>query len=123
MVETVLLFNFESNEYGNKIQFILSQFGIKVLFIDRESHHQQLGFLLSLDGFKSNEGIEMFDEEMIIFHQFNEDQMSLVLDVLQGADIPFVPLKAFTTNTNIEWSALRVKNEIEKEYEAIRLKQ
>lgn len=118
MEEMILLFNLETKEYGKIIVHILEQFGVNFKHIDQKNQNQKVGFLLGIEGYKEDEIVDSFDEEFIIFHQFNEQQTKIILDVFENANIPLIPLKSVTTAKNIEWSAKYLKEEIEKEYQS-----
>lgn len=119
MDEIVLLFNLENKEYGKAMKHILDQLSVNAIFIDSTKHHERLGYLLKEDGYEKTTGEESFEEEMIVFHKFYGDQTKMILDIFESAKLPYIPLKAMTTPNNIEWSAIALKDEVKKEYEAL----
>lgn len=120
MKETVLLCNLADTDKGQAMMKILGQLGIDVKVIKKEDILHSLGYLLSMDGFEASTleiTDENIEEEMMVIHNFSDEQINLMLDIFKGADIPFIPLKAITTPMNIEWSFHQLYQEIKKEYE------
>ena len=109
-METVLFINLINTDKGQIMTTILSQLGIKVIHINEVSNHKALGYILDLDGFQPDELEEKqaIDQEMIIFHNFSEEQVQIVMDVFKSANVPYIPLKATTTPNNIEWSPVNI---------------
>lgn len=120
MKETVLLCNLVDTDKGQAMMKILDQLGINVKIVEKDEILHSLGYLLSMDGFEAST-LEITDEdiveEMMVIHNFSDEQINLMLEIFKGADIPFIPLKAITTPMNIEWSFHQLYQEIKKEYE------
>ncbi len=122
MEEIVLLYNLEDTEHGKAIKIMLMQLGVQVKYVSSEDMKKQIGYLVNVDGYANDEvetTVEGADEEMLVMHNFNDEQTDLILSLFKNAGIPFIPLKAITTPTNIEWSLYKLYNEIKKEYEEI----
>ncbi|WP_249029931.1 DUF3783 domain-containing protein [Tannockella kyphosi] len=127
MKETVLLLNLKDSAHGKAIETILTQFQIDVVHVNKEAVLQQIGYLLKEPGFEpSSKRVdkEIVEEEMIVFYELADEQLELVLEVFKNAHIPFIPLKAIVTPTNIEWTFHKLYEAIKEEYETMsRIKQ
>ena len=55
---------------------------------------------------------------MLVFHGFSTEQMELVLDIFEGAKIPYLPYKAMTTSQNIEIPFYQFLDNVIEEYES-----
>ncbi len=120
-METVLLYNLSEKDYGKAIIRILEQFGIRIIEVEDKDVGQKVGYLVHEAGYlPNNDKAEPFDEEMMVFHDFEEGQVDIVMQVLQMADIPYITLKARTTEKNLDFTFRtlyeKVKEEYEKEY-------
>lgn len=127
MQETVLLLNLKDSAHGQAIETILTQFQINVMHVNREAVLQQIGYLLKEPGFEpSSKRVEeeIIEDEMIVFHELADEQLELVLEIFKNAQIPFIPLKAVVTPTNIEWTFYQLFEAVKEEYETMaRIKQ
>lgn len=123
MNETVLLYNLEKSDKGQIMMKILGQLGIDIKIVDEKDILQPLGYLLNMDGFEATSleiSEEVIEEEMMVIHNFSDEQINLMLEIFKGAEVPFIPLKAITTPMNIEWSFHQLYQEIKKEYERMK---
>lgn len=123
MNETVLLYNLEKSDKGQIMMKILGQLGIDIKIVDEKDILQPLGYLLNMDGFEATSleiSEEVIEEEMMVIHNFSDEQINLMLEIFKGAEVPFIPLKAITTPMNIEWSFHQLYQEIKKEYEMMK---
>lgn len=119
MKEVVLMFNLKDKDYGIAMGHILSQFNVDVRFVDEENHDQTIGYLVGADGFEVTQSVNKFSDEMLVFYNFIGNQVELVFEIFENANLPYIPLKAVTTPNNIEWSAISLRNEVLKEYESL----
>ncbi len=118
--EKVILFNLLNQEKGQIMKTILDQFGVDVIGIENKDLNQTVGYLFGIHGFKKAERDykKTREEEILVFHGFSQEQMELVLDVFQGAKIPFIPYKAMTTSQNIEMPFHDFLDKVKEEYES-----
>ncbi|MGN1181884.1 MAG: DUF3783 domain-containing protein [Faecalibacillus sp.] len=118
--EKVILYNLLDQEKGQIMKTIFEQLGVDVIRIDHKDLNQSVGYLFGLDGFskEKKDYQKIRNEEMLVFHGFSTEQMELVLDVFQGAQIPFIPYKAMTTSKNIELPFHQFLDRVIEEYES-----
>ena len=118
--EKVILFNLLDQEKGQIMKTIFDQLGVDVINVNSQDLNQSVGYLFGLHGFqKVQENYEKTrDEEMLVFHGFSTEQMELVLDIFEGAKIPYLPYKAMTTSQNIEIPFYQFLDNVIEEYES-----
>lgn len=118
--EKVILFNLLDQKKGQIMKTIFEQLGVDVIKIDNGDLNQSVGYLFGIHGFKKadREYKKTRDEEILVFHGFSKEQMELVLDVFQGAQIPYIPYKAMTTSKNIELPFHEFIDKVKEEYES-----
>lgn len=118
--EKVILFNLLDQKKGQIMKTIFEQLGVDVIKIDNHDLNQSVGYLFGIHGFKKaeQEYKKTRNEEMLVFHGFSKEQMELVLDIFQGAQIPFIPYKAMTTSNNIELPFHEFMDKVKEEYES-----
>lgn len=120
MKETVLLYNLQNSEKGNIISTILKQLQIEVRNVEADEILHPIGYLLTIDGYekaKKEINDEQIEDEMLVIHNFSDQQIHLLLEVLKEAKVPLIPLKAVVTPTNVDWSFYTLYQEVKKEYE------
>lgn len=119
MDETVLLYNLKDNEKGKAINAILPQLGIKIRHVESQDILHPVGYLLTIDGYEAttkNIEDEKIEEEMLVIHNFSDEQIQVMLEILKNANVPLIPLKAVVTPTNVDWSFYSLYQEIKKEH-------
>lgn len=120
MEETVLLYNLKDSSKGETILTILKQLGIAIKHVEAKEVLHPIGYLLTIDGFqpaKKEVEDEKIEEEMLVIHNFSDQQIQVMLEVLKEAGVPLIPLKAVVTPTNVEWSFYTLYQEVKKEYQ------
>lgn len=118
--EKVILFNLLDQKKGQIMKTIFEQLGVEVIRIDSKDLNESVGYLFGVHGFKQakREYKKTREEEVLVFHGFSKEQMELVLDVFQGAQLPFIPYKAMTTSENIEMPFHEFIDKVKEEYES-----
>lgn len=118
--EKVILFNLLDQKKGQIMKTIFEQLGVEVIRIDSKDLNESVGYLFGVHGFKqaNREYKKTREEEVLVFHGFSKEQMELVLDVFQGAQLPFIPYKAMTTSQNIEMPFHEFIDKVKEEYES-----
>ncbi len=118
MEETVLLYNIDKTEPGKAMISILKKLDVKVVIVKTKDLMNPVGYLLGNSDYKrSTDKIkEVPQDEMMVLSGFNDKQVDVLLQIFQKANIPFIPLKAIVTETNIEWSFLQLLNNVKNEY-------
>lgn len=118
MEETVLLYNIDKTEPGKAMISILKKLDVKVVIVKTKDLMNPVGYLLGNGDYKrSTDKIkEVPQDEMMVLSGFDDKQVDVLLQIFQKANIPFIPLKAIVTETNIEWSFLQLLNNVKNEY-------
>lgn len=119
MKEKVLMYHLLQSDTGNIIKTLLEQLDVEVIEIEESDVNQTMGYLIGLPDYKKTEEKikEIPEKEMLIFFNFLDKQLDLVLDLLKQANVPFIPLKAMITQTNVEWSFYKLYHQVKEEYE------
>lgn len=118
MEETVLLYNIDKTEPGKAMISILKKLDVKVVIVKTKDLMNPVGYLLGNSDYKrSTDKIkEVPQDEIMVLSGFDDKQVDVLLQIFQKANIPFIPLKAIVTETNIEWSFLQLLNNVKNEY-------
>lgn len=119
MKEKVLMYHLSQSDTGNIIKTLLEQLDVEVIEIEESDVNQTMGYLIGLPDYKKTEEKikDIPAKEMLIFFNFLDKQLDLVLDLLKQANVPFIPLKAMITQTNVEWSFYKLYHQVKEEYE------
>ena len=64
--------------------------------------------------------LEPFADEMMVMVHFGGKLLNQFLQEIRAAHLPGVGLKAVLTPTNMEWSSVRLHDELRREHEAMR---
>lgn len=117
----LLLYNLnDEGPKSTKLKLLSVKQGIKVRPVERREFGKQLGMLAGLskdDGtIFSGAG---FEEEMLVFVGFSNEQLDEFLQSYRAAKIPPIPLKAVLTSTNVFWNSLQLHEELVREHKAV----
>ena len=55
-------------------------------------------------------------DDMMVLAGFEDGQVDILLQIFKEANIPFIPLKAIVTKTNIDWTFKQLLENVKKEY-------
>ena len=113
MLESVYLCNLKDKEHGKAMETMLKQFGIDIAYI--EDGGVKLEDYIS-GYYKSTNTPLSFEDEMIIFHDFIDEQIELVLDVFKMAEIPYIKYKVVTTEANLKYNVNELYEKVKEEY-------
>lgn len=118
MQETVLLYNIDKSEAGKAIISILEKLNVKVIIVKSSDLMNPIGHLLGEEGFeRGTEPLEKIpQDDMMVMAGFEDKQVDILLQIFQEANIPFIPLKAIVTQTNINWTFMKLLNSVKTEY-------
>lgn len=118
MKETVLLYNIEKSEAGKAMISILKKMNIDVIIVKTKDLLNPIGYILGLDDYeRSKEPIKVVPrDEMMVLANFDEKQIDILLEIFKKANIPFIPLKAMVTETNVSWPFIQLLNNVKEEY-------
>lgn len=112
-MKQVLLFNLESN---NELKSILNKLNIKSIDVSKNSQNQKIGYLLNKKGYSISNNIKpSFNNTMIVFDGFNDNELNITLKLLKESNIK-IELKSIVTKYNINWDSIELKDELMKEY-------
>ena len=106
----VLLYNLD-NRNGSRLRLICLKLHIRVRTVAPAELAEPVGALA--------EG-EPFADEMMVMVHFGGKLLNQFLQEIRAAHLPGVGLKAVLTPTNMEWSSVRLHDELRREHEAMR---
>ena len=123
LYETVLYYDFISEENRKKLEKVCRETGAKLKVIRPEEYRVPLGFLC----YGSEEQIGEYlsdgdtapplERPMLLLAGFTEPRLRVFLDKMKSQGIPPVALKAVLTEYNATWDSLALYDELEKEDE------
>ena len=58
----------------------------------------------------------MLFRSMMVMAGFEEKQVDILLQIFREANIPFIPLKAIVTQTNVNWTFMQLLQNVKNEY-------
>lgn len=118
MQETVLLYNIDKTDAGKAIISILEKLNVEVKIVKTSDLMSPLGYILGYDGFeRGTEALKTIpQDDMMVMSGFEEKQVDILLQIFQEANIPFIPLKAIVTQTNVNWTFMKLLNSVKAEY-------
>lgn len=118
MQETVLLYNIDKSEAGKAIIAILEKLNVKVIIVKTSDLMSPLGYILGGEGFeRGTEALTVIPpDDMMVMAGFEDKQIDILLQIFKEANIPFIPLKAVVTQTNVNWTFMQLLQNIKNEY-------
>lgn len=118
MQETVLLYNIDKTDAGKAIISILEKLNVEVKIVKTSDLMSPLGYILGYDGFERGaEALKTIpQDDMMVMSGFEDKQVDILLQIFQEANIPFIPLKAIVTQTNVNWTFMKLLNSVKAEY-------
>ena len=118
-MKLALLYNLSGTEKGKRIRRLLFRSGICIRDVKPEEYSRSIGFLTVGPAFReaktSSPNIVFFDE-MIVFSGLSDDLLDSVLSEMRRERL-VVGLKAVATEHNMEWSSVRLHDELVREHE------
>ena len=121
MEKTILLYNLK-NDKGVQIRRICSPLHISCRDVEPSEYMELIGALAGMPGFpRRQQSVSpvTFSEEMMIFCDFNSDDIYNFLSRSKAAGIAPVHLKAALTPHNVQWNSLQIREELLKEHAAM----
>ena len=118
-MELALLYNLSGTEKGKKIRRLLFRSGIGIRDVKPEEYSRSIGFLTVGPAYreaKSSEPSIVFMDEMIVFSGIPDELLDSVLTEMRRERL-IVGLKAVATEHNMEWSSVRLHDELVRERE------
>lgn len=124
MKAQIYLYNLKSPK-GLQIEALCLSLNIVCKHIAPADYLESIGYIVGIGGFSSRQlpftGIP-FVEEMMILHNFDNQQLDTFLASYRQAGIAPIILKAGTTPTNIHWNSLQLYEELQQERRAFEKK-
>ena len=122
MKELILLVNLEGTQDGVAISAIAANLGVGVKHLNDMDLNQEVGYLIGLDSYYfDDEAVAgVLEDQMMVLHNFSDDQIELFLDVCRQAEVSYIPLKAVTTPTNVQWRFSELYKNVKAEYEEMK---
>ncbi|MCI9131479.1 DUF3783 domain-containing protein [Thomasclavelia cocleata] len=118
MQETVLLYNIDKSEAGKAIISILEKLNVKIIIVKSSDLMNPIGYILGEKGFeRGTEALTTIpNDDMLVMAGFEDKQIDILLQIFKEANIPFIPLKAIVTQTNVNWTFMQLLNNVKNEY-------
>lgn len=118
MQETVLLYNIDKTDAGKAIISILEKLNVEVIIVKSSDLMSPIGYILGADNFeRGTESLtEIPQDDMMVMAGFEDKQVDLLLQIFKEANIPFIPLKAIVTQTNVNWTFMQLLKNVKTEY-------
>ena len=118
MQETVLLYNIDKTDAGKAIISILEKLNVEVIIVKSSDLMSPIGYILGADNFeRGTEALtEIPQDDMMVMAGFEDKQVYLLLQIFKEANIPFIPLKAIVTQTNVNWTFMQLLKNVKTEY-------
>lgn len=118
MQETVLLYNIDKTDAGKAIISILEKLNVEVIIVKSSDLMSPIGYILGADNFEcGTEALtEIPQDDMMVMAGFEDKQVDLLLQIFKEANIPFIPLKAIVTQTNVNWTFMQLLKNVKTEY-------
>ena len=112
MQETVLLYNIDKTDAGKAIISILEKLNVEVIIVKSSDLMSPIGYILGADNFeRGTEALtEIPQDDMMVMAGFEDIQ------IFKEANIPFIPLKAIVTQTNVNWTFMQLLKNVKTEY-------
>lgn len=117
MNRKLLVYHLNDIENSHAIISICKLMNIELYEIEDNMIHLQIKNLLNNKIKKrKNKSLTM---PMIIFSGFTEDDLDNLLNAFKNGHVPFIPLKANVTATNLNWSFEQLYRHIFEEYQQV----
>lgn len=117
-MKQILLYNL-NNEKGKQIRKVCSPLRIVCKDVMPNQYMEQIGALAGLPGFGMKQtpvAAPGFNEEMMIFCHFSNDDIYAFLSHYKAAGIAPIALKAALTPHNMQWNSLKIHKELSEEH-------
>lgn len=119
MMPVILAVHFPAKKLA-KLRMAAMRLGAKVRVVEKWEYLNTVGALTGdLDSFESFYDGEDFPGELLVFAHFSDAQLNLFLQAIRAAKLPPVALKAVLTDENKGWNVLELREELQKEHEAL----
>ena len=116
---SVLLYNFNDPDRLRMIRRYLNRQKVKVRIVTTPEFLHPLGYLFGLPGFSPSPQFNLggnFTDEMLVMHNFSQEQQTDFLGFFHRNGLAPVDLKAVLTPVTQHWSSLKLHGELSKEH-------
>lgn len=121
--EMILYYTPGDKAHTPLLRGVAAQMGVKVKNLTPERCIQRIGYLLRMEGIERREVSANFqkyapvmDEEMLVLAGFTEERLEELLENLKKAGVPKINLKAIVTETNAQWTAYQLYEQLKEEH-------
>ena len=115
---SILLYNLNGDK-GRRLRLLAMRLRVRLQEVSPAEYGETLA---ALTGRAERTGAPCdapFDDEMLVFVDFDNGLLNRFLNETRKAKIPPVALKAVLTPTNMQWNSLQLHEEIGKEHAAM----
>ncbi|MGN1181883.1 MAG: DUF3783 domain-containing protein [Faecalibacillus sp.] len=117
MKKTLFIYHLKDIDHYQSIIHILPLMNIQLYEIEDDMIHLKIKDILNHKIKKrKNKSLEM---PFILFSGFDSESIDLLLKVFKNGNIPFIPLKAMVTATNLNWSFEYLYFHVYEEYKNV----
>lgn len=116
--QSVLLYNCSGPQW-TKLHQMMMMLHFRIRVIQPNQYHIPLEQLAAGQG-EPGEEQPAFPESMMVFCNIGGAQLDAVLNAIRLAKLPPIPLKAVLTDTNRVWDSIQLREELQKEREALK---
>lgn len=117
MNKKLLIYRMDQIPQNQSIKMICRLLNIELVEIDDFMIHLKLKDILNKKTRKrKNDSLKM---PMIVFSGMSQNDIDLLLQSFKNAAVPFIPLKAMITATNLHWSFSQLFDHIFAEYQQV----
>ena len=117
MIPTLYLYNLD-NPRGAKMRRACLPLGVRSHLVAPQAHSLTLEELVA-GAEPPADGESGFSDEMLLLVGFSSAQMDALFQAFRRAKIPSVALKAVLTPTNRSWTSVQLRQELQREHEAV----
>ena len=113
------MYNFKEDERTRQISRYLNIAGISCKTVPVTDYLHPLGYLFGLTGFSPSPQFNLggnFSDEMLVMHNFSQEQQTDFLGFFHRNGLAPVDLKAVLTPVTQHWSSLKLHDELAKEH-------
>lgn len=117
MKKTLLVYRLKDVENYSSIINILALMNIELYEIDEQMIHLKIKDILNRKiKKKRNQSLSM---PMLVFSGMTGEDIDVLLKAFKNGNVPFIPLKAMVTATNLNWSFEYLYNHVYEEYKNV----
>ena len=115
----VLFYNLE-NKKGSALRLLCLKLRIRVRAVKSSEYAEPVSALAGLAPMTNAACDQDFSDEMVVMVNFGSKLLGQLLNEMRVMHQPGVALKAVLTPANMEWSSVRLHDELRREHEAMR---